>query len=119
LRHGEPRLPGTRLPANWDVTSDSIAARLAVALRAEELVLLKSTLPDAHLEVEELSQSGLVDTMFPRLCGELPAVRIVNLRADSRAEVLIRTLGPQAQATIMNHLNTPHMRESQRGETPS
>lgn len=93
LRHGEPRLPGTRLPATWDVTSDSIAARLAVALRAAELVLLKSTLPEENLQVPELAKSGLVDAMFPRLVDELPAVRIVNMGADSRAEVVIRTLG--------------------------
>lgn len=96
LRHGESRLPGTRLPANWDVTSDSIAARLAVALRADEIVLLKSSLPNAAPNVQELARVGFVDAMFPRLFGELPGVRIVNLRADSRAEAAIRTLGPQA-----------------------
>jgi hypothetical protein len=66
---------------------------LAIVLRADELVLLKSTLVGAEAEVHELSRSGFVDAMFPRLSGELAAVRIVNIRADSHAEVVIRTLG--------------------------
>jgi aspartokinase-like uncharacterized kinase len=93
LRHGEPQLPGVRLPANWDVTSDSIAARLAVALQADELILLKSTLPESECDVQELSRAGVVDAMFPRLWDELASVRIVNMRADSHVEVEIRTLG--------------------------
>jgi 5-(aminomethyl)-3-furanmethanol phosphate kinase len=95
MRDGEPQLPGTRLPTNWDVTSDSIAARLAVALRADELVLLKAALPraGARNDISELSRSGFVDAMFDRLRGEFPAVRIVNMRADSHEEATIRTLG--------------------------
>lgn len=97
LRRGEPNLPGVPLPASWDVTSDSIAARLAIALRADELVLLKAALPKlaARDDISELSRSGFVDAMFPRLWGELAAVRFVNMRADSHAEVAIRTLGSQ------------------------
>ncbi len=97
LRHGEPDLPGVRLSPDWDVSSDSIAARLAIALRAAELVLLKRTLPKvgARDDISELSRSGFVDAMFPRLYGELPNVRIVNIRADSHAEVAFRTLGSQ------------------------
>jgi aspartokinase-like uncharacterized kinase len=97
LRDGEPNLPGVRLPASWDVTSDSIAARLAFALQADELVLLKRALPKvgARDDISELARSGFVDAMFPRLYGELPAVRIVNIRADSHAEVAFRTLGSQ------------------------
>ena len=47
LRRDEPELPGVRLPSGWHVTSDSIAARLAVVCQARELVLLKSTIPAA------------------------------------------------------------------------
>ena len=43
LREVEPDLPGLTLPVGWDVTSDSIAARIAVILNDAELVLLKSS----------------------------------------------------------------------------
>lgn len=95
LRQSEPQLPGTRLPANWDVTSDSIAARLAIALRADELVLLKSCLPTAAQDVRELSRTGFVDSMFPRLWSEMGGVRIVNMRADSHPQVVYGALGPE------------------------
>src|SRR5690606_29812039 len=45
MQKEEPLLPGTKLPEHWDVTSDSIAGRLAVVLSADELVLVKSRLP--------------------------------------------------------------------------
>ena len=47
LYETEPHTAGTTLPIGWDVTSDSIAARLAQVLSADELVILKSTLPDS------------------------------------------------------------------------
>jgi aspartokinase-like uncharacterized kinase len=70
------------LPACWAATSDSIAARAAVVLGAEELVLLKST--DA-IEIEdwtEAARRGLVDPLFPGvLAGSTMTVRIVNIRS--------------------------------------
>jgi aspartokinase-like uncharacterized kinase len=36
------RYAGERLPASWDITSDSIAARIASFLEADRLILLKS-----------------------------------------------------------------------------
>ena len=82
LRNHEPGLPGSRLPANWDVTSDSIAARLAQTMAADSLVLLKSTLLPQHGEV---STDDLWDAFFPRVAVELPLVRIVNLRDPHHA----------------------------------
>ena len=72
-------------PCSWDVTSDSIAAFLAAALRADELVLLKSTLPSA---ADALSQPGFVDNYFLTAMNDYRAampdrgvlVRCVNLR---------------------------------------
>ena len=49
LRKVEPVLPGTRLAEDWTVTSDSIAARLAIVLTADELVLVKSAPPAVPL----------------------------------------------------------------------
>jgi len=82
LRTVEPTAPGTRLPYSWDVTSDSIAARLAVVIGALELVLLKSADPPAE-SWHRLAELNYVDRFFPTLVGELPRVRVVNLRAGN------------------------------------
>lgn len=76
LRQVEPNLPGRKLPEGWDVTSDSIAARVAIVLGARELVLLKSTPPsNPAATISELSAVGYVDRFLPCLQGELPAIR--------------------------------------------
>ncbi len=95
MRHGEPKLPGTSLPPTWEVTGDSIAARLAVVLGAEELVLMKSTLPQDGLDggIRAFSAEGYVDPMLARLVEELPPIRLVNLRAKSHAELVLHALG--------------------------
>jgi 5-(aminomethyl)-3-furanmethanol phosphate kinase len=69
------------LPYSWDVTSDSIAARLAEVLAADELVLLKSCLPgiDVH-SWKEAAQSGYVDRHFPLVADRVRSIRTVNLR---------------------------------------
>ena len=86
MRNSEPNLPGTPLNASWDVTSDSIAGRLAIGLIADELVLMKSTIP-ALCQLEFLAVDGYVDAMFARLGAELPSVRLVNLRLQPPEEV--------------------------------
>jgi aspartokinase-like uncharacterized kinase len=95
MRYGEPKLPGTPLPQTWEVTSDSIAARLAIALGAEELVMMKSRLPekDPAGGIPAFSDAGYVDSMLGRLLGELPAVRFVSLRTDSPTELTVNGLG--------------------------
>ncbi len=67
------------LPCNWEVTSDSIAARVAMLLNAKELVLLKSALPPGPADRESWSRSGFVDAHFPSASKGLH-VRAVNLR---------------------------------------
>ena len=52
----EPTLDGETLPQSWDVTSDSIAARIARLLTCHELVLLKSCLPPP--DVNELERAA-------------------------------------------------------------
>jgi aspartokinase-like uncharacterized kinase len=86
LRNHEQRLPGQTLPHDWSVTSDSIAARVATILRAEELVLLKSREPPANASLRELAASGYVDSFFPTIAGQMQcALRLVNLRACQAA----------------------------------
>ncbi len=88
LRHSEPNLPGRKLPTNWQVTSDSIAARLAITLLADELVLLKSALPQKK-SVEQLVQEGYLDRMFAALHPDLPRTFLVNLRDPDRGPLRI------------------------------
>jgi len=82
LRQQELQQAGTRLPQSWEVTSDAIAARLAVVLGADELVLLKSAQPEflPSGDMAALSETGFVDLMCGRLAGELPPWRVVDLR---------------------------------------
>jgi aspartokinase-like uncharacterized kinase len=79
LKHLEPITPGTRLPESWDVTSDSIAARLAICTGVDELVLLKSADPPSR-DLQELADAGYIDKFLPKLASELPPWRMVNLR---------------------------------------
>lgn len=88
LREEEPRLAGQRLPESWDVTSDSIAARLASAIGAAELVLLKSTLPAPAATLADAAATGYVDAFMPRLADCVPRVRCVNLRAAEFPETI-------------------------------
>ena len=70
------------LPHHWNVTSDSIAARLAVRLGVEELILLKSI--DATVGIEDRTQAaarGLVDNAFPDVSRPLSRVSFLNLRS--------------------------------------
>ena len=82
MRHAEPGLPGTWLPTDWDTTSDSIAGRLAIALRADEFVLLKSELPHrrAGRELSALAAVGYIDRILAEMAPELPPTRLVNFR---------------------------------------
>ena len=82
LRHSEPGLSGTWLTTGPETTSDAIAGRLAVALAADEFVMLKSRLPrrDGPLQLPALSVIGYVDPMLAQMAPELPPTRLVNLR---------------------------------------
>jgi aspartokinase-like uncharacterized kinase len=80
LRDEEPRLCSPSLPASWQVTSDSIAARLAQAIDACELTLLKSATPAAGWTLADAAAAGYVDSFLPCLAGALPPIRCVGLR---------------------------------------
>jgi aspartokinase-like uncharacterized kinase len=80
LRQFEATLPGVPLPRDWTATSDSIAARLAETIGADELCLLKSS-PPPRASLTELSASGYVDQHFSVAAARLPAPRFIDLRA--------------------------------------
>jgi aspartokinase-like uncharacterized kinase len=70
------------LPESWDVSSDSIAARAAELFAADELVLLKSALPN---DIGDLGD--YVDPYFPEASHKIPSIRFVNLRDPAFPEV--------------------------------
>jgi aspartokinase-like uncharacterized kinase len=73
--------PG-RLPHHWQVTSDSIAVRIAARASADGLVLLKSVAwPDTG-DWAAAARAGVVDAYFPEALRQVPdlSVRVVNLR---------------------------------------
>jgi aspartokinase-like uncharacterized kinase len=82
LRRDEGR-PGC-LPHRWEVTSDAIAARVALVVGARELVLLKSVTLPAGVSWEEAARRGFVDEWFAKVLAEAPReirVRVENWRA--------------------------------------
>ena len=62
------------VPASWDFTSDSIAARLATVLKVEELVLIKS-------RMGELDEPEFVDACFAKESRSLKSIRVCTLIA--------------------------------------
>ena len=78
-----------RLPHTWDVTSDSLAAWVAVRWPAERLILLKSVdLPDAQVhDPESLVKAGLIDSFFTQLTNSIPAIEWINLRREREQQV--------------------------------
>jgi aspartokinase-like uncharacterized kinase len=69
------------LPHAWDVTSDSIAAWVASAINADQLVLLKSALPP-NAEMKMAIDAGYVDRHFEFAARDVPEIIAVNLRSE-------------------------------------
>ena len=90
LREEDRQLSAEPLPESWNVTSDSIAARLAMLSRATELVLLKSVAP-SHDTASKLAESNFVDRCFPRAAQGIMHLRVVNLRDAKFAQVVLRS----------------------------
>jgi 5-(aminomethyl)-3-furanmethanol phosphate kinase len=91
LQSVESSAAGEPLPHGWEVTSDSIAARIAGLLNCRELVLLKSSLPAGDATtLERLAEVHYVDRRFPQFAAPLPLVRLVHLRDGEFAEMAIR-----------------------------
>lgn len=58
------------MPHDWSITSDGLAAWLALRLRARQVVLLKSRLAAPSLGPAELARQGIVDAVFAELVRE-------------------------------------------------
>jgi aspartokinase-like uncharacterized kinase len=60
------------IPANWDVTSDSLAAWLARKIGASRLVLVKhGEFTDTTFSVDQLALEGMVDAAFAEFAAQL------------------------------------------------
>lgn len=68
------------LPASWDVTSDTIAAWVAVQLAADQLILVKSAPLPVGTDRQHAARLGLVDPLFPIVARPLLRVEYLNLR---------------------------------------
>ena len=67
------------IPSSWDITSDSLAAWLAKALGADELLLVKSGNIDADFDVLKLVQEQVVDSSFYKFTHQTSfSLTIVN-----------------------------------------
>ena len=71
------------LSASWDVTSDTIAAWMALHIGADRLILLKSAPLPLGTTRLEAARLGLVDPMLPIVAEPLPRVEYLNLREQA------------------------------------
>jgi len=85
----EAMMTGQSIPRSWDATSDSIAARLCAVIEADELVLLKSSLPTNATSKAAAVVNGYVDRFFCEATRHLPKVRCVNLRDQEMKESIL------------------------------
>jgi aspartokinase-like uncharacterized kinase len=90
LHTDEVGAAGHVLPQTWDVTTDSIAARVAECLEADALVLLKSCDPPPRATIDSASLAGIVDRYFSRAAAPLARVLSVNLRGNGEPVTLQR-----------------------------
>lgn len=77
---GDDRLPG-RLPHCWEVTSDSLAVRVAQVSKASRLTMLKSIAWEGD-DWSAAAAAGIVDPFFPEALKHCPDLRVetVNFR---------------------------------------
>ncbi len=55
----------TRIPANWDVTSDSLALWFCQQIKAKRLILAKSVAPlEARMKISKIQELGWIDPHF-------------------------------------------------------
>jgi aspartokinase-like uncharacterized kinase len=88
LRWDEDAHPAHRLPHSWDVTSDAVAARVAVWAGAGRLILLKSTTIPPDIDWAEAARRGYVDPVLPDVLDRAQrplTVEAVNLRRWERS----------------------------------
>lgn len=72
-------LDNAKVPASWDITSDSLAAWLATTLSATELILVKSAVINNRLSLQQLADQSIIDAGFCTLVKQTSyKIRIIN-----------------------------------------
>ncbi|MDQ8697403.1 uridylate kinase [Hyphomicrobium sp. LHD-15] len=89
-----------RIPRNWTITSDGLAARLAERLADVELVLVKSRTVRRTAAAKTLARQGVVDPVFPVIV--------------ERADLAWRVLGPGEEKTLSELLDVAPLRQAPR-----
>jgi 5-(aminomethyl)-3-furanmethanol phosphate kinase len=79
------------IPADWSITSDGLAARLAERLHALSLILVKSQRVAPHMTAASLAAANIVDAAFPEIV--------------TRGKIDWRIVGPGEEQTLSNALN--------------
>lgn len=81
------------IPADWTITSDGLAARLAERLGGAPLVLLKSLHVTGDKTAEALARDGVIDAAFPAIAA--------------RAKLDWRILGPSQDESLRQLIDAP------------
>lgn len=60
------------IPASWDITSDTLAAWLAMQLSIDQLILVKSVELQTNSNINQLSDAGIIDKAFAQFVYNKP-----------------------------------------------
>ena len=72
-------LDNAAIRASWDITSDSLAAWLAEAISASQLILVKSAIIDENLSLQQLAEQAVVDKGFCDFVSQRTfKIRVIN-----------------------------------------
>jgi aspartokinase-like uncharacterized kinase len=88
-----------RIPRNWTITSDGLAARLAERLADVELVLVKSRTVRRTASAKTLARQNVVDPVFPLIV--------------ERADLAWRVLGPGEESVLSDMLDVAPLKKPQ------
>jgi aspartokinase-like uncharacterized kinase len=91
------------LPADWSVTSDALAARLAERLRFEAVLLIKSRCVPQGPTAAELAVEGIVDPVFGNVVDRAGlAFRIVGPGEERILADILCLAAPQTGGSTLN-----------------
>jgi 5-(aminomethyl)-3-furanmethanol phosphate kinase len=78
----EMALAATDIPANWDMTSDSLAAWLSAELPANGLLIVKSCDISNSRDISTLAKNAIVDRLLPHFASKKKFVTHVLSQHD-------------------------------------